>query len=180
MSFAAALQARTLPLPPPPRLLARYRGVSFHEERFSWLRHEGEALFAQHYREASADLTVPLDPNWAQYEGLEQAGLEVCVVARRKGTPIGYANYAVSPNMHYDYTVAECDVFFLEPEHRTGWLGVKLLSVAEALLKEKGVAEMHARVKLHVQPGRGGRDLGVLFRYLGYRPIEVNYRKRIA
>jgi hypothetical protein len=52
--------------------------------------------------------------------------------------------------------------------------------VAEDLLREKGVAEVHNRVKLHVKPGRGGRTLGVLFRFLGYRPVEISYRKRIA
>jgi hypothetical protein len=36
------------------------------------------------------------------------------------------------------------------------------------------------RVKLHVQPGRGGRDLGVMFRFMGYKPIETIYKKRIG
>jgi GNAT superfamily N-acetyltransferase len=178
--MSLALQAHATPLPAPPRLLARYRGVSFQEERFSWLRYEAEELFLQHYREASADLSVPLDVNWALYEKLEQAGIEACVVARKNAVPIGYAVYFIAPHAHYAYTIAEADVFFIDPAHRSGWLGVRLFRVAEKLLAEKGVGEIHNRVKLHVKPGRGGRDLGVLFRFLGYRPIEMDYRKRIA
>jgi GNAT superfamily N-acetyltransferase len=178
MSFA--LQAKPALVPPPPRLLARHRGVSFHEERFSWLRYEGEHLFQPHYREASADLSVPLDVNWEIYERAEQAGIETCVVARRNSVPVGYVVYFMCPSLHYSYVVADADVFYLDPAFRKGWLAMRMFGVAEALLKEKGVSEIWTRVKLHVKPGRGSRDAGVLFRYLGYRPVETNYRKRIA
>ena len=178
--MSVALSAHASPPHTPPRLLARHRGVSFHEEHFSWLRYEAEHLFQVHYREASADLTVPLDVNWDLFGKLEQAGLEACVVARKDGTPIGYAVYFVMPHMHYHCTIADNDVFFLDPAYRSGWLGARLFQVAELLLRERGVSQVHNRVKLHVQPGRGGRDVGVLFRWLGYRPIETVYRKRIA
>jgi GNAT superfamily N-acetyltransferase len=161
-------------------LLARYRGVSFHEERLSWLRDEAAALFEHHYREASADLSVPLAMNWEMYERLEQAGLEACVIMRKDGAPIGYAVYVMAPHMHYQTIVADADLFFIEPAHRSGWLGVKIFRVAEDLLREKGVNDMCNRVKLHVQPGRGGRDLGVMFRFMGYKPIETIYKKRIG
>jgi GNAT superfamily N-acetyltransferase len=180
MSFA--LQTNTMVLPPPPRLLARHRGYSFHEERFSWLRGDTDAehLFLQHYAEASANLTTPLSINWTMFERLELAGIEVCVTVRRNGELVGYAVYFLAPHMHYDLTIADADVFFLDPAHRSGWLGVRLLRISEELLREKGVGEVWNRVKLHVKPGRGGRDLGVLFRFLGYRPVETSYRKRIA
>lgn len=176
--MSIALHAKASPLPPPPRLLDRYRGVSFHEERFSWLRFEAEHLFEAHYREASADLSVPLAVNWDVFARVEEAGLEACVVARRDGYPIGYAVYILSPHLHYATTIADADVFFVDPRFRSGWIGVRLFRVAERLLREKGVDEIYNRVKLHVKPGRGGRDLGALFRWLGYRPVEVMYRKR--
>lgn len=179
--MSVALHARFRPPPAPPRILARHRGFTFHEERFSWLRHDrGQALFERHYEEASADLSVPLDPNWELYDTLEQKGLEACVVVRKEGVPIGYVVYLMAPHLHYDHIVADADVFFILPEYRIGWLGVKLFRVAEDLLRDRGVSEICNRVKLHVQPGRGGRDLGVLFKFLGYRPVETNYRKRIV
>lgn len=179
MSFA--LQASTMPLPPPPRMLERHRGVSFHEERFSWLRYEAESLFERHYREASEDLSVPLSPNWEMFGRLEKADLLVSVVARREGVPVGYAVYIIYPHMHHsDQLVADADLFFIDPRFRSGWIGVRLFQVAERLLREKGVDEIWNHVRLHVKPGRGGRDVGGLFRFLGYRPIETIYRKRIG
>lgn len=178
--MSVALHTRYRPPPAPPRLLARHRGYTFNEERFCWLRYSGKPLFEQHYREASADLSVPLDPNWDLYEKLEQQGLETCVTVRKEGALVGYAVYLLSPHLHYDHVVAEADVFFIDPAHRSGWLGVKLFQLTEDLLREKGVSEICSRVKLHVKPGRGGRDLGMLFEFLGYRPVETNYRKRIA
>ena len=178
--MSVALHTRFKPLPAPPRVLARHRGYGFHEERFSWLRHSGAELFERHYREASADLTVPLDPNWPLYDAMEQQNLEACVVIRKDGALIGYAVFLMTPHLHYDHVVAEADVFFIDPAHRSGWLGVKLFQLTEDLLREKGVSEICSRVKLHVKPGRGGRDLGMLFEFLGYRPVETNYRKRIA
>jgi GNAT superfamily N-acetyltransferase len=177
MSFA--LSAKAVPLPPPPRLLARSRGVSFHEERFSWLQHEAGGLFHAHWAEASADLSQPLAVNWGLYERLEQANLEVCVVARHEAVPVGYAVYIVQPHLHYDLVIADNDLFYLDPAYRYGWLGVKLFTLAEQLLRERGVNEVINRCKLHVKPGRGGRDVGGIFRLLGYRPIETLYRKKL-
>ena len=178
--MSVALQAHAAPPHTPPRLLARHRGISFHEAHFGWLRYEAEELLQAHYREASVDLTVPLDPNWDLYEKLEQGGLEACVVARKDGVPIGYVVYFVMPSLHYRYTVADNDIFYLDPAYRSGWLGARLFQIAELLLRERGVSQIVNRIKLHVKPGRGTRDIGVLFRWLGYRPIETVYRKRIA
>lgn len=178
------MSVATKPLPidllPPPRVLGSHRDVTFTEEPFSALRYEAGHLFEAHYEEASADLTVPLRVNWDVYQRLERAGLEVCVVVRRSGWVIGYAVYILAPHLHYDTTVADADVFYLDPRFRSGWIGVRLFREADALLKTKGVDEVVNRVKLHVQPGRGGRDLGGIFRWLGYRPVETLWRKRIS
>lgn len=178
MSFA--LSARATPRPPPPRPLEFYRGLMFREERFSWLRYEANNLFVGHYLEASADLSVPLEVNWALYEHLEQANLEVCVVARRDSVAVGYAVYFIVPHLHYDQLVAENDIFYLAPEERHGWVGLRLFRHAERLLRERGVDEMIGRVKQHVKPGRGRSDLGPMFEFMGYRPIETVYRKRLS
>lgn len=154
--------------------------VVFHECPFSSLRWEGGALFAMHWLEASADTSIPLDVNWPAYEALEAAGLELCVAARQGGVLIGYAVYLLAPLMHYrQRIVADCDVFFMRESDRHGWAGVQLFREAERLLRARGVHDVYARVKLHVKPGRGRSDLSPLFRYLGYRPVEVIHRKRL-
>lgn len=158
-----------------------WRGLTFEEERFSSLRDEGAALFEAHYREASADLSVPLEVDWAMFERLEDAGMEVCIAARDRGRLIGYAVYILHPHLHYrGLSVAEVDVFFLNPADRRGSTGMRLFRAAERVLALRGVQEIWNRVKLHVKPGRGRSDLGPLFRRLGYRAVETTYRKRIV
>lgn len=177
--MSLALTAKASPLPPPPRLLDRHRGISFHEERFSWLRFEAEHLFEAHDREASADLSVPLAVNWPLFGKLEEAGLEVCVVARSESYPVGYAVFIMFPNTHYDTLVGSADALYVDPRFRSSWIALRLLRAAEKLLKERGVQEVWNGARLHVKPGRGTRDVGVLYRWLGYRPYETLYRKRL-
>jgi GNAT superfamily N-acetyltransferase len=155
--------------------------VLFHETTFSSLRFEGSALFAQHWLEASADRSVPLDVDWDRYAWLEEQKHEVCIAARMDGILVGYAVYLWWNHLHYSgLKVAEADAFFLREEDRNGWVGIKLFRFAEEALRQRGIEEVHQRVKLHVRPGRGRSDLGPLFEYLGYRPVETTYRKRIA
>jgi len=159
----------------------RYRGVIYRSEPFSSIAGEGAQLFHKHYLEASANLNEPLNVNWDMFRKLEKAGLEVCVTARHTGRLIGYAVYILIPHMHYKHlSIADSDVFFIDPRYRRGWVGIRLFQAAEGGLAVRGVKGVGQRVKLHVEPGRGGRDLGVMFRYLGYKAVETNYRKRIG
>lgn len=154
--------------------------VVFHPCRFTALRHQGAALFALHWLEATADRSVPLAIDWDVFEQLEEQGREVCVAVYWGDVLVGYAVYLLHDHLHYrGLRVAEADVFFLRPEDRSGFVGVKLFQVAERLLKERGVAEVWQREKLHVRPGRGAHGVGSVFRYLGYRPVETIWRKRI-
>lgn len=155
--------------------------VVFHQCRFTALRDEGHALFVAHWMEASADTSVPLEIDWPLFELAEENGAEVCIAARWGNVLIGYAVYIVHRHLHYrDHIVAEADAFYVHPYHRTGWVGVRLFEVAEEVLAQRGVHEIHQRVKRHVRTGRGRSDVGPVFRYLGYRPTETVYRKRIA
>lgn len=155
--------------------------VLFYETPFTALRLEGAGLFAAHWLEASADRSVPLALDWDVYARLEQLDHEVCIAARLDGMLIGYAVYLWHDHLHYrGLRVAEADAFFIRPQDRLGFVGIKLFQVAEAALALRGVHEVWQRVKLHVRPGRGHSDLGPLFRYLGYRAVETTYRKRIG
>lgn len=166
---------------PEPLILGSCQDITFREEPFSSLKEEGAALFEMHWREASADLSVPLAVAWDKFEALERMGLEVCVTARKRGQLIGYLVYVLYPHLHYrTMLVGDSDNFFLDPAHRNGWIGIRLFREAERLLVERDVQEVWGRMKLHVRPGRGHRHLGVLFRYLGYRPVELFWRKRIS
>jgi GNAT superfamily N-acetyltransferase len=155
-------------------------GVTFSECAFSSLRDEGGPLFALHWLEASADRSVALRVDWEGFKRLEAAGFECCVAARRDGRLVGYAVFLIGPSLHYaGRLIGDADAYFLLPSERRGPVGVALLRAAEAALRRRGVTECWARVKLHVQPGRGRRDLRVLFARLGFRAVEILMRKRL-
>jgi GNAT superfamily N-acetyltransferase len=170
-----------LPAPLPEIKVGECSGVTFWQSTFSQLRAEGLPLFLLHWAEASADRSVPLAVDWECFKALERIDAELCIAVRRDGKLIGYAVYLIHTHLHYQgYRVAEADVFFLHEEDREGWIGIKLFQIAEELLRARGVDEVWQRAKLHVKPGRGRSDLGPLFRYLGYRPVETVYRKRLS
>jgi hypothetical protein len=155
--------------------------VVFHRTRFTALRHEGSALFAMHWLEASADRSIPLCVDWDRFEAIEDNNQELCIAVRWGECLVGYAVYLIHPHLHYaGLIVAEADAFFLREEDRSGFVGIKLFQLAERLLRDRGVQEVHQRVKLHVRPGRGRSDVGPVFAFLGYRPVETVWRKRIG
>lgn len=157
------------------------RTVFYHETNFTDLRDEGRLLFAEHWREASADTSVPLDLDWEVYRALEATRALMTVAVRSDGVLIGYSIYLIHSHLHYrGYMVADSDAFFVRESDRKGLIGIRLFQVSEALARARGVHEIRARVKKHVRPGRGRSDLGPVFERLGYRETEVVYRKRIG
>jgi len=158
------------------------RAIAYTEERFSDLREEGAGLFALHWFESAADRGVPLEVWWDYYRTMEAAGLMLTVVARSAGRMIGYAVYAIGPHPHYkSLIVGHSDCYFADPSYAKGWVGINLFRDAERRLAARGVHVVTANVKLHVKRGRlGTRTLERLFRWMGYRPIEIVLHKRIG
>jgi GNAT superfamily N-acetyltransferase len=165
------------------RVLDRYAGVAFFAAPITSIREEGRGLFLRHWLEASASRLRPLSISWETYEAREQDGCIESVIARdmdHDGELIGYAVYLLYQHIHYATSVADSDAFFLARHKRRGWVAVRMLRAAEALLKERGVIEIWQRFLTDVRPGRGRSDLKPLFRYLGYRPVELAMRRRVV
>ncbi len=152
--------------------LSEVKGVTFTREKLTDLRDEGEKMFLEHWREANVDASLPLDPDWALYERMEELDMEVCVVARADGRLVGYAVYLIVPTLHYRHKAGVADVFYIEPAYRKGWVGIELFRVVERLLRERGVPVMETRVKTHL-------NVGTVMRYLGMSCTEHLYRKAL-
>jgi GNAT superfamily N-acetyltransferase len=60
--------------------------------------------------------------------------------------------------------------WWMEPEHRRGRLGYKLLGVAEDWTRQKGL-----RVLKMVAPA--GSDVGTFLEHMGYSPVETVFQK---
>lgn len=158
-------------------LLGRCGPVAFAECAFSSLRGEAAPMFEAHWREASSDLSVPVDVAWEHYQRFELFGLEVCIAARDGDRLVGYAVYVLHPSLHYrGLLVGEADVFYLEPAYRRGWTGVRLFQCAEQVLRHRGAHVMQTRVKEHVMGGR----VASIMRYLRCRRTESAWRKALV
>lgn len=92
------------------------------------------------------------------------------LVVERAGTVVGMIGALLFPHhMSGDLTAGEL-FFWMEPEHR-GY-GVRLLVRAERWARERGATTMQM-----IAPSE---EVGILYRRLGYSPLEVAYEKRLG
>lgn len=155
--------------------------VLFREERFSDLRDEGAALFAEHWRAANSDPDIGLDQDWERYRAMEDLGFLVTVTARADGLLVGYASYAVTTMLHArTVMVADQVHYWLAPEHRRGSAGTRLIRVAEEAVRRRGATMAYARTLPNATAGRWSKPLDGLFALLGYRQAERCLVRRLA
>lgn len=135
---------------------------------------EVSAHYEEHWKELAADPSIPLNPHYEQYDLIAQAGLLHVTTVRYNGKLVGYHFVMLSPHLHYKQSLtAFTDIFYLEPEHRNGWIGVKLFKTMESTLKDRGVQRIYMGTKLK-------SDIGPILDRLGYNPIERLYTKIIG
>jgi GNAT superfamily N-acetyltransferase len=142
-----------------------------------------EDLIALHWEEVALNKdAVPLSPDWSKYHLLERAGVLKVVGARLGKRLIGYDIFFVQPTMHYSSCLwAVNDILYLDPDHRKGLAGARLIRESEKMLKPLGVTKVIYHTKLHVHLGHGkARDtVGGLLKRLGYAHVEEVYAKMI-
>lgn len=135
---------------------------------------EIKAMFPMHWEELALNKDqVPLDPQYHVYLERDAMGMVTFVTLRCDGQIVAYFVGFVAPGLHYQ-TCLTCtmDIFFVHPAHRNGSAGVRLFRCVEAELKRRGVQRWVVGSKLH-------QDASVLFRRLGFDPIETFYSKML-
>ena len=139
-------------------------------EKLAWTLEEGKRLLQGHWEElALYKDKVPLDPDYGQYLALEEQGNVCHVTLRNDGAIVGYFVGFVMPNLHYkSCLICKMDLFYVQPEFRGKWGGVRLFRAAHRELKRRGVKVVYGGSKLH-------KDSGKLFEALGYVPVETWY-----
>lgn len=131
-------------------------------------------IIGQHYEELALNKDViPLVPRWDQYEARDMSGSLMLIVARDAGRPVGYFIGFLAHHMHYatSYNLL-CDIFYIRPEFRNGWAGVRLFRAMETEARRRGVQRIVVTSKLHL-PADG------LLRFMKFEPIETVYSKMI-
>lgn len=131
-------------------------------------------MLQAHWAELALDKEqIPLEPDFGRYRDLEQAGALSCVAVRQRGRLLGYSIMVLSTGLHYRGCYeARMDIYWLAPEVRGRWGGVRMFRVHERELSRRGVRRVYVGSKLH-------RDSGRLFQRLNYKPVETWYSKML-
>lgn len=140
-------------------------------------------LLALHWEEIEHHQDVsPMAVDWPGYQVMERTGRLKLGLARIGGELVGYNIFFVHRPMHSAGTPwAFSDVLYLDPAHRRGWNGVKLIKQAEADLRAAGARVVVYGVKpdRNLSSRRHGDTISGLLSRLGYRPFETSWSKAL-
>jgi GNAT superfamily N-acetyltransferase len=132
---------------------------------------EFEKLFPEHYEELCVVKDFELNPDYAAYKRMCDAGMLRCITCRCDGELIGYIIFIIQPHLHYmSCKTAFEDIYFIRKEYRRGRVGIKLFQYAENVLKGIGVDRIVMHTKVHLDNSR-------LFEYLGYKMTDKIFTK---
>jgi GNAT superfamily N-acetyltransferase len=142
--------------------------IKFGVERYYQVSEDIKELIKLHYEEIAVNKDViPLDPDWDRYKALDDSGLIMTVTARDEGKLIGYAIFFVTSHLHYKSTVyANNDLLYLHPDYRKGLVGVRLITISEGFLKQRGVTKIMWHIKFN-------KDFSRLLHHLGYVDEDI-------
>lgn len=130
-----------------------------------------KAIIGQHYEEVETLKDFGLDIDYDTYESVYNSKKLVFVSAKDNDELVGYIVFFVMPHIHYkNCLAAHEDLYFLKPEYRKGFNGIKMFKFAQEYLKSIGV-------DLVLYATKFGTDNSSLFKYLGCKPIDKVFTK---
>lgn len=143
--------------------------ISFAVEPFAAAYEELQPILIRHYHEIALHHDrLPLAPDAAHYERLDQTGGLVVVVARKNGVPIGYVAAIIGNRLHNATVLgALVDTIWIAPEHRNLGVGTALFDFLEDELRRRGAVTLQCHSKV-AHPA-----LGALLDMRGYERIEI-------
>lgn len=132
-------------------------------------------LWPAHWAEIAADKDkISLDPDLAEYAEMERRGKLHVITARKGGELVGYSVWIVGPLLHYRTVLAaKNDIYWLRPDCRKGFAGVRLFIESEKHLKSLGVKKLFSATKVW-------RLVAQIFNRLGWVETERCYCKFIG
>ena len=149
--------------------------ITYQVERFENVIEEMMPILELHWEEiAHHKDRIKLNPDYALYQSMQDAGILHIVTARDNNRLIGYFISVVSPNLHYsDHLYATNDILYIDKEHRGKMVGIKLFKFAEKELYNLGVdvIVLHSKVQA---------DFKSLVERIGYTHVENQYSKYIG
>ncbi|MDX1297285.1 MAG: hypothetical protein R3260_03455 [Pseudomonas sp.] len=136
-------------------------------------------LWEAHWAETEVlYLDEPMAPDLNAFVQYEKMGRFVVFTVRTLGDyeMVGNLMYFIGPNTHIKgTTLAKEDAFFLRDDHRNGRLAIKFLEYAETVLTDLNVDY----IGMSDKSPAGGKSLAKFMDRRGYRPIAVQYLKKV-
>jgi hypothetical protein len=148
--------------------------VVFQVEEYTAMREEATLLLREHADEVAAHKELPLDPDFALYAKCALDGTLHIVTARADGVLVGYHVSFLTGHLHYrNHLTAYSDLYYLKPEHRKGWTGVRFLRFVDESLEARGVQRVFTTTTIDA-------DKSAVLRRLGHRECERVYVKMLG
>lgn len=150
--------------------------ITYHVETLDQCLAEGKEYFQAHFEEVATAKEKLGAPNMdiEAYYAMERVGQLHIVIAREEGKIIGYLLAFIRPHLHYKHILtAIYDVYYVNPEHRKGFVAIKLFKEAERTMKARGVKRIFSGTKKH-------KDMSRLFEYMGWKEVETLHSKWIG
>jgi hypothetical protein len=149
-----------------------YKGYVFQLERLAEIQDEVHPLHEAHYAETEIYRAgVPLNMDYARLKDRAHDGGLLQFTARTvAGELVGQMRVYLSISMHTKTLIATEDVFYVKPEHRQGFMAVRLWQYADRCAESIGVTETYFDSKLLNKADQ-------LARYLKYTPIATKFAK---
>lgn len=131
-------------------------------------------LWDLHYEEIAHNKSaIPLDIDFERYQQLADLGILYIVTIRDEDKIVGYFIANVMTHIRYKKSLtAFTDIYYLHPDYRQSWIGIKLFKFVEEDLKKKGVERLIATTKVKL-------DNSPIFERLKWVFTEKLYTKLI-
>jgi hypothetical protein len=150
-----------------------YKGYLLAMERFSDILPQLHRLHERHYAEVDTS-GIPMNPDYAAAKEDEYTGRLMQFTARVKETGELVANMRVYLCMsrHTQTLFAQEDTFYVVPEHRGGFMAVRLWQFAEKCVIQAGAREITFDSKTI-------NNADAMARYLKYQPVAIKFSKTV-
>jgi len=149
-----------------------YGDYTFQAERFAAALPELHPLHERHYLETEKHRAgLALNPDYDGVLERERGGGVIQFTARTSaGELVGNMRVVIGVSVHTQTLFCEEDTFYVVPEHRGGFMAVRLWQFVENAVRSIGVREVRFNSKLANRADQ-------MARYLKYQPVAQLFVK---
>lgn len=142
--------------------------VIFTCEKLAQVKEEMLGLIQAHNDEVNQEHKGhALDPDWVQYQRIEDNRALRILAARSGGKLVGYFFAMVLPSLHFKKEIlAVSDIFYLHPEYRRSMAGRRLLKEGEKMMRDAGGTLIYMATKTN-------SAANIVVNRLGYKPVDT-------